>query len=233
MALVYVATSPSGKKYIGKTIESFAKRKSCHLWHADNGSSFPFHKALRKYGDAIAWEVYKSELSEDEANIIEKNLIIDFNTFGGDGYNCTNGGDGSSGFVHTKKTKDSMSKNRKGIKFSEERNKKISKSLTGKKRPQKVKDKVSNSLKGNKVWHDGKEHDKYKNNSSGYTGVSKKTKNRYCAQITFSGRRIYLGLFEKARDAAMAYNVSAKKCFGKFANLNKIEPEEFKGAHIE
>lgn len=156
MALVYIATSPSGKKYVGKTVWPFLKRKNCHLWHADNGSNFPIHRAIRKFGNNIKWEIYKSGISEEEANKLEIKLIKNLNTLGPNGYNCTVGGDGSSGFKHSFKTRSIMSLHRKGKKFSVVHKKRISKALTGKHRPLEVREKISKKLTGSAVRHDGK-----------------------------------------------------------------------------
>lgn len=56
----------------------------------------------------------------------------------------------------------------------------------------------------------------YKNNTSGFNGVSWKEKNKkWQASI--------IGIFEDKLEAARAYNKAALKYFGEFANLNAIE----------
>lgn len=44
---IYKYTSPSGKVYIGKTYVKERRRKE-HVWVANGGCLFPFHKAIRK-----------------------------------------------------------------------------------------------------------------------------------------------------------------------------------------
>lgn len=62
-----------------------------------------------------------------------------------------------------------------------------------------------------------------KNNTSGFKGVTfSKRHNKWQAQIKFNYKNIFLGRFEDKRDAAIAYNESAKNYFGEFAKLNKI-----------
>ena len=58
-------------------------------------------------------------------------------------------------------------------------------------------------------------------NKSGYKGVSwhKYTK-KWIAQISFSGKRVTLGYFREAEEAALAYDKAAKKNFGEFARTN-------------
>lgn len=62
-----------------------------------------------------------------------------------------------------------------------------------------------------------------KDNVSGYTGVyPTRNKKKYVAEIKNRLGRKYLGVFEKAEDAALAYNRVAAEMYGEFACLNKI-----------
>ena len=62
-----------------------------------------------------------------------------------------------------------------------------------------------------------------KNTSSIYKGVSWRKQNRkWVVQIQFNGKKKYLGLFTNEIDAALAYNIKAIECFGKYAWLNKL-----------
>lgn len=56
-------------------------------------------------------------------------------------------------------------------------------------------------------------------NRSGYKGVIK-FRNRFTAKITVEKTIIQLGLFDTARDAALAYDAAAKRHFGNFARTN-------------
>lgn len=62
--------------------------------------------------------------------------------------------------------------------------------------------------------------------TTGFKGVTKKkwgTKGqfKYCARITVEGgKRVHLGYFNKAEDAAKAYDKAAKELHGEFARLN-------------
>lgn len=60
-----------------------------------------------------------------------------------------------------------------------------------------------------------------KRNKTGYKGIKKSWSN-WEARIIFNGKYHYLGSFETKIEAARAYNLAAKKFFGKFANLNQV-----------
>lgn len=62
-----------------------------------------------------------------------------------------------------------------------------------------------------------------KNSTSKYLGVNiHKSTQKWHSQIRNGNKYIYLGLFEKEEDAAIAYNEAAQKYHGEFANLNII-----------
>jgi len=57
---------------------------------------------------------------------------------------------------------------------------------------------------------------------SGYKGVYK-NKGKYVTEIYNKKERIYIGRFETAKEAAIAYNKKSKELFGKDGFQNKIE----------
>jgi hypothetical protein len=64
-------------------------------------------------------------------------------------------------------------------------------------------------------------------NTSGYKGVDwHKGSRQWRARITINGKRFDLGNFKSIKNAAEAYNKKAKKIFGEFALLNKINLKE-------
>ena len=114
-----------------------------------------FAKAIKKYGwDNFEHIIWASGLSEEGAKLWEVRLIALFKTnvcrWGKEamGYNMTDGGEGTTGYVHTQLSREKMSQSRIGKPMSDEIKKKISKTTTGKKLSKETKHKISNSKKG-------------------------------------------------------------------------------------
>lgn len=90
--IIYCATSPSGKKYIGQTKMNLEKRKLQHKFLSSKNSTSAFHCAIRKYGyDHFIWVILENCSSQEEANNRETYWILNLNTKpeseGGFGYN--------------------------------------------------------------------------------------------------------------------------------------------------
>ena len=66
MGCIYIATNKvSGKSYIGQTVGILPVRKSKHHDSVRQGSTVPFHAAIRKYGKkAFAWSVLVNGISD-------------------------------------------------------------------------------------------------------------------------------------------------------------------------
>ena len=66
------------------------------------------------------------------------------------------------------------------------------------------------------------------NKTSKYKGVHlRKDTNTWIAQIRFSNKLHYLGIYENEMDAAIAYNKKASELFGDFASLNVVTLSAF------
>jgi hypothetical protein len=63
---------------------------------------------------------------------------------------------------------------------------------------------------------------RYKNNSSGYKGVTFENRTKKpVAKIMANGKRIHLGTFNTVEEAATAYKIAATHYYGEFANYQK------------
>lgn len=99
MGWLYIATSPSGKSYIGQT----KKKKVWKRWreHCNDkrGNSWAFHRAIRKYGhwDPInktiaGFQLDYYECPDEDLDFDEELLIEIMDTLKPNGYNLVKGG---------------------------------------------------------------------------------------------------------------------------------------------
>lgn len=97
MAFIYKITNNINQKsYIGKTLKTVDARWKEHCNERDKERSClrPIYKAMNKYGvENFSIETLE-ECSEDICSEREKYWINNFNTYLGNGYNATFGGDG-------------------------------------------------------------------------------------------------------------------------------------------
>lgn len=99
MFIVYLLTSPSGKRYVGQTRYTLHRRWTQHVADARSGrKKNHFAKAILKYGPtAFDVQTWKSLLTKEEADVEERRLIQVFQTTNPKyGYNTTAGGEGVS-----------------------------------------------------------------------------------------------------------------------------------------
>jgi hypothetical protein len=143
--IIYKATSPSCRVYVGQTLQSFSRRKTEHYRDAFNERcgmySSKFHRAIRKYVNDFRWEILYKNIPEDLLDIAEMCAIYIYDSYYG-GYNCTFGGDGAKGRVWTDLQREERSRSLKSVlnpmygkiganfgkKFSDETKRKMSES---------------------------------------------------------------------------------------------------------
>lgn len=120
---VYKITSPSGKCYIGQSINIESRFKQ-HKDEARRGHKNKFYDAMCKYGvDNFTYEILAEDLhTKIERDSVEVYYISFYNSMN-NGYNMTKGGDGARlvgeangmfGKTHTPEVKQKLSDNRKG-----------------------------------------------------------------------------------------------------------------------
>jgi group I intron endonuclease len=117
MGIIYMFTSPSGKKYIGQTINSFKLRKSKHVSEAmnpptDRTCSTCFHAAIRKYGIDNFIEEILIEINNEFLNEYETKFIKAYNTLSPFGYNLKEGGASNH---YSEESRKKMSESRKKL----------------------------------------------------------------------------------------------------------------------
>lgn len=98
---IYLATSPSGKQYVGMT-RDFHHRVINHYATARKFNKYPFQRALNKYGKQVRFEEILQCWNEFDAFKFEEYFINEFNTRAPNGYNATSGGEGGAGICGEK-----------------------------------------------------------------------------------------------------------------------------------
>jgi hypothetical protein len=186
--------------YVGKGCRS---RNSSHRNNAKNNRQEPVYKKIRKLwsnGFDYKFEKVKSNLSEEEACNLEKNLIKIYGRKfdGGILLNVTFGGEGSFGYKHSEQTKQKMREawilRRITNKVSEETKQKISQSRKGSKVSNFTKLKISNSIKGKNHWNFG---------NKGATKATQKMNEVSRKKIDVNGF-----VFDSVSDAANYYGIA-------------------------
>lgn len=90
--IIYRATSPSNKVYIGYTYKRLSERKSEHQTLSRSNKIRPFPMALKKYNLNFIWEIIEQDLTLDEAAEKEKYYIALYKSTDRDcGYNLSPG----------------------------------------------------------------------------------------------------------------------------------------------
>jgi len=152
MGCVYFAWNfVRNKGYVGKTIHNFSFRKKAHIYKANKKPNTYFLRSLRKYSDGFVWSILVFNDNPDELNRLEQHYIKSMKTKVPDGYNLTDGGEGTNGYHTSDETKLLQSIKKIGKKQSLETRLKISKALMGNQYgcgPKSIE--FSNKLKGNK-----------------------------------------------------------------------------------
>ena len=142
--IIYKVTSPSGKIYIGQTINGMNIRRSAHFSVAFNRNSHnyntKFNYAIRKYNTELKWDIIAT-LAEDQLDGYEISSIGYYNS-----YHC--GYNGTLGGVGVKKDKN-YKHPLKGKSFTAEHKQKISLALKGRVFSKSHRKNLSKAQKGN------------------------------------------------------------------------------------
>jgi len=108
---IYLATSPSGKQYVGMTTQKIEERIRQHNNTSLQNKKNAFSNAIRKYEiNNINFKVIDYANSIEELKELEKYYIRKYDTYE-NGYNCTLGGEGTNGFKMSKEQKAKISEN--------------------------------------------------------------------------------------------------------------------------
>jgi len=120
--MVVYLLSYGRKVYVGKTTKALRKRLQQHWYWAKDGSQFPVHRAILKYGfKNFQVVILASADSEEDLNLLEIRYIREYQATNPEfGWNLTEGGDGTSGFHHAEETKVKIGDANRNRVYSEE-----------------------------------------------------------------------------------------------------------------
>ena len=110
---IYVLTSPSGKRYVGKSVNLRKRLRYYEQKYARVKQQRALWKALCKY-PWDQWTVEYELMPVDALDDAEIATIAHYNTCHGPGYNLTEGGEGASGRITTPETRSKLSAALKG-----------------------------------------------------------------------------------------------------------------------
>jgi len=88
--IIYKISSPSGKVYVGQTIQEFEKRMQQHK--QDSSCCTLIKRAIDKYGGEMKYEIIEENIPHEQLDEREIYWISYFNSLAPNGYNCTTGG---------------------------------------------------------------------------------------------------------------------------------------------
>ena len=147
MVVYLIRYKGDGKGYIGKTARILRERIKEHI--RSNRTYSYVDNAIRKYGaENFEVTILDECLTEEELNAREMFWIKELNTKYPNGFNLTDGGEGTSGYIPSEELRQRWSKINAGRKASEETKRRRSESLMGHPVSQEARDKMSKSHKG-------------------------------------------------------------------------------------
>lgn len=158
MWIYKITNEINNKIYIGQTTVSINDRWYKHKWNAVNKRKYALHQAMHKYGiENFKIEILTETNSKEDLDRLEKKYIKEYNSFvNQNGYNMTDGGEGSS---PTEEVRQKLREARKNYKHSPETIEKL-KEAWKKREPfsEEAKQNMSKAAKGKPKGPFSKEH---------------------------------------------------------------------------
>ena len=133
MIIYKVTNKVNGKIYIGQTTKNLEYRRKKHEGQINCKKRMVFHRAIVKYGkENFQWETICEASNREELDVLEVFYIKQYESFGKNGYNMTEGGNSGRRGKATEETKKKLSLAHMGNKHSKETCDKMSKTRKGK-----------------------------------------------------------------------------------------------------
>jgi group I intron endonuclease len=143
MGLIYCITFPSGKKYVGQTVQTIEERVKQHT----RCKSCPLvYRALNKYSSYQVETLLQLNDNPDLLDMYEIKFIAMLNTLKPNGYNLSTGG--GTGRKHSEFSRLQMSQAHLGVPLSDHHRQRLSESHQGRVFTDETKSKISQSKLG-------------------------------------------------------------------------------------
>jgi group I intron endonuclease len=166
--IIYKATGPDGKVYIGKTVKTLARRKSGHIFQAKKGDRrTPFLRAILEEGiESFTWEQIDTADTPEKLDAKEKQWIAHYDSMNPEkGYNNQEGGinttyspeackrisEAKKGHITSIETRKKISEAHKGKHHTPETRRKMSEVQKGRHHTEESRRKMSEARKGRKM----------------------------------------------------------------------------------
>ena len=174
------------RAYVGQTWYTPEERMQKHLYDAEHGSRYKFHRALLKYG-LEAFEIItlvKQECSQQELDQFEKLYVTLNESYGPRGFNLTPGGRGRGrGQKHTIEAKAKISAANIGLNV-------------GRKHTAESRQNMSKAHLGQVAWNKGKKH-----TAEHCANMSKARKGKYVGRQHTAETKLKMSIAAKQREA--------------------------------
>lgn len=147
MYIIYLLRNKVNEKiYVGIT-NNYKKRMREHSYASND---YLISKAIRKYG----WDNFESSvLKETDDREVEKEFIREYQSNDPTkGYNLTDGGEGTLGYVPSEETREKMRNKKIGRKLTKEHREKIAEANKGRVFTKETRAKIGEKSKGRQTW---------------------------------------------------------------------------------
>lgn len=184
-------------RYIGRT-KNFRRRSRQHLYDSRSTCKARWVQSLLRLGLRPVIVPLETIISTDDWRAAEIRWIKHFRDLGSILTNATDGGDGTTGFVHAKETREQISKSLSGRPHDESRRKSIGAGQKGK--PKSAEWRVKASAGQKRRWSDPEQKERQKSAMEAHYN---------CAEAhQLASERVIAGI-KARREVAIARNVAA------------------------
>ena len=156
MVGIYKITSPSGRIYIGQSVD-LEKREREYSKNHNCKNQRRLYASLIKYSFSKHIFEVVEQCSEDQLNVRERRWQDFYDVLSEEGLNCKLTGTKDCRVIHSEETKRRISEAKKGVPRTEETNRKISEARKGVSRTQETREKISEGNKGKRLSEESKE----------------------------------------------------------------------------